>query len=114
MRKKMSNAQRAKQFIPFAALKGYEEALRKQEQVKISSIELSEDSQILLDQKLRRLKKGDLLLARYYDDGEIHEISGLLSRIDVNLKYLQIVNTKIALEKLIALSSPVLDSDSES
>lgn len=31
-RPKMSPADRAKQFMPFAALKGYEEALRKKEQ----------------------------------------------------------------------------------
>lgn len=30
-RPKMSPAERAKQFMPFAALKGYEEALRKKE-----------------------------------------------------------------------------------
>lgn len=30
-RPKMPNSQRAKQFLPFAALKGYEEALRKKE-----------------------------------------------------------------------------------
>ena len=31
-RKKMSNAMRAKQFMPFAALKGYEDALRRKEE----------------------------------------------------------------------------------
>jgi len=31
-RPKMDRAERAKQFMPFAALKGYEEALRKKEQ----------------------------------------------------------------------------------
>ena len=31
-RPKMSQADRAKQFMPFAALKGYEEALRRKEQ----------------------------------------------------------------------------------
>ena len=30
-RAKMPNSQRSKQFLPFAALKGYEEALRKKE-----------------------------------------------------------------------------------
>lgn len=33
MRKKMTQAARAKQFMPFAALKGYEEALRQVERM---------------------------------------------------------------------------------
>ena len=32
VRPKMDRAERAKQFMPFAALKGYQEALRKKEQ----------------------------------------------------------------------------------
>ena len=42
-RGKMSPAERAKQFMPFAALKGYEEALRQKEKIVVEKIELSEE-----------------------------------------------------------------------
>ncbi len=36
---------RAKQFVPFAALKGYEEALRAKEQMIVDEIELLEENE---------------------------------------------------------------------
>lgn len=44
-RPKMSREERAKQFMPFAALKGYEEALRKKEKILMSKKGLSEEDQ---------------------------------------------------------------------
>ena len=41
-RPKMSRAERAKQFMPFAALKGYSEALRRKEKKIVPQIVLSE------------------------------------------------------------------------
>ena len=41
----MSRQDRAKQFMPFAALKGYEEALRKKEKITVPKAELSEERQ---------------------------------------------------------------------
>ena len=42
-RKKMNQAARAKQFMPFAALKGYDIALRAKEKILVPKIELSEE-----------------------------------------------------------------------
>lgn len=42
-RAKMSREERAKQFMPFAALKGYPDALRKKEKIVVPKMELSED-----------------------------------------------------------------------
>ena len=42
-RMKMSQADRAKQFMPFAALKGYDDALRAKEKVVVPRKELSEE-----------------------------------------------------------------------
>ena len=44
-RTKMSREERAKQFMPFAALKGYPEALQKKEKIVVPKVELSEDYQ---------------------------------------------------------------------
>ena len=45
MRTRMDRENRAKQFMPFAALKGYPEALRSVEQVWEPQTELSEESE---------------------------------------------------------------------
>ncbi len=45
---KMSREERAKQFMPFAALKGYEEALRKKEK------QLKEGDIVLINDKSQR------------------------------------------------------------
>lgn len=39
----MSREERAKQFMPFAALKGYPDALRKKEKIIVPKMELSEE-----------------------------------------------------------------------
>lgn len=60
VRAKMSREERAKQFIPFAALKGYEDALREKEKVVVEKIELSEERKAELDAKLHQVRKNDM------------------------------------------------------
>lgn len=55
MRSKMSREDRAKQFMPFAALKGYEEALRAKEKIVVPKVELSEDIKEVPDRKLQSI-----------------------------------------------------------
>ena len=57
-RMKMSPADRAKQFMPFAALKGYEETLRAKEKVVVPKTELSEEMLEDLDRKLHQIQNG--------------------------------------------------------
>lgn len=54
-RGRMNREDRAKQFMPFAALKGYPEALRKKEKIVVPKIELPEEYQEELDRKLRQI-----------------------------------------------------------
>ena len=51
---------RAKQFMPFAALKGFNEALLEKEKIKVDKIYLCEDAIILIDNILKSLKIGFL------------------------------------------------------
>ena len=62
-RAKMSREERAKQFMPFAALKGYPDALRKKEKIVVPKMELSEDYEEELDRRLRRVRKNDSVAA---------------------------------------------------
>ena len=57
----MSREERAKQFMPFAALKGYPDALRKKEKIIVPKMELSEEYEEELDRRLRQVRKNEVL-----------------------------------------------------
>lgn len=97
---KMSREDRAKQFMPFAALKGYPDALRKKEKIVVPKLEFSEEYQEELDRKLRQVKKNDIVTVVYYCKDEYLKLTGMVSRIDDTARILKIVNTKIAFEDL--------------
>ena len=100
MEYRMSREERAKQFMPFAALKGHQEALRKKEKILVSKAELSEEYQEELDRKLRQVKKKDIITVVYFCKGEYLKLTGMVSRIDTTARMIKIVNTKIAFEDL--------------
>ena len=54
-------ANRAAQFMPFAALTGYYELVRKQEITVEPKRELTEEKALALSKKLEGLKRGDLI-----------------------------------------------------
>ena len=100
-RYKMSVSDRAKQFAPFAALKGYEEALRAREKIIVDKIELSEEMLEELDKKMHCIQKGELATIIYFSKGEYIKISGMVARIDETSRILQIVNTKIPFDDIL-------------
>ena len=94
-RTKMETAQRAKQFVPFAALKGFEEALRAKEKVIVPKIELTEESMEELNRKLLCIEKKDMITVVYYCQDEYVKVTGMVTRIDAYARVLCVVNTKI-------------------
>lgn len=97
---KMSREDRAKQFMPFAALKGYPEALRKKEKIVVEKMELSDEYKEELDRKLRQVHKNDMITIIYYHKEEYLKLTGMVSRIDKTARILKIVNTKIDFDDL--------------
>lgn len=97
---RMSRQERAKQFMPFAALKGYETALRKKEKIVVPKIELCEDYEEQLDYKLRQVRKGDIISVVYFCKGEYLKVTGMVSQIDKTVKVIRLVNTKIRFEDI--------------
>lgn len=94
---------RAKQFVPFAALKGYEEALRAKERIVVEKIELSEERKAELDFKLNQIKKNDIITVVYFDKDEYIKVEGMVSRLDTDARILKIVNTKIPFDDIYEL-----------
>ena len=94
-RQKMSRADRAKQFMPFAALKGYEEALREKERVIVSCKVIPEDAAEQIDRTLHQLQPWNLVTVIYFPEHQYLKCTGTVSQIDKKSKMLKIVNTWI-------------------
>lgn len=83
---------RAAQFAPFAALTGYEDAVREAARLTEGKIELTEDAQAVLDAKLRPLADGsmtgkEVTLTWFQPDarksgGAYVTTTGILKRVD--------------------------------
>lgn len=108
-RTKMSREERAKQFMPFAALKGYPEALRKVEKIVVPKVELSEEYQEALNRKLKQVRKKDIITVVYFCRNEYLKQTGMVSRLDETARVLCIVNTKIAFDDIYDISGKNID-----
>lgn len=87
--------ERAKQFMPFAALRGLPDALAAKEKVLVPKIELSPEMAEELDRQMHLIAKGKMVTVIYFNNGEYIKITGLVARIDETSRILQIVNTRI-------------------
>ena len=83
---------RAKQFLPFDALKGLQEALREKEIEYEEKKELSEETLADLDNILNRIGIGNIVKIKYYRNRRYIEIKGLVTKIDSIKKKIQIDN----------------------
>ncbi len=110
-RSKMSREDRAKQFMPFAALKGYPDALRKKEKIVVPRMELSEEYKESLDRKLRQVRKNDIITVVYFCQNEYLEQTGMVARIDETARVLRIVNTKICFDDIFDITGDKIDGE---
>ena len=92
---------RGKQFLPFDALKGFQEALKEKEKIYIEKMELLDDEIELINRQLLKLKIGMMVKIKYYDNGNYLEIQGMVSKIDQENQYLVIVKTKIKFNDIL-------------
>lgn len=98
---KMPIEERAKQFMPFAALRGLPDALAAKEKVLVPKIELSPEIAEELDRRMHLIAKGKMATVVYFSNGEYIKITGLVARIDETGRILQIVNTKIPFDDIL-------------
>lgn len=103
VRPKMSVENRAKQFMPFAALRGLAEALAQKEKIIVDRIELTEDMAAELDWSMRGLEAGMIVAVVYFCKGEYLKKTGIVSMIDKVSRVLHIVEMKIGFEELLKL-----------
>ena len=99
-RPKMDISNRAKQFMPFDALTGFREALEAKEKIVVPRMELSEEYKEELDEKMRGITKRSMVYIVHFVKGEYIKTTGLVSKIDINDRMIQIVNEKIMFDDI--------------
>ena len=89
--------QRAKIFLPFAGVRGLDEALerKRQERLVEERIILSEDGEKEIDAVLSDIRKGDSVSVSYYDNGRYRTLEGKVIRKDENEGFILMENTPV-------------------
>lgn len=81
---------RARQFLPFDALKGLQEALREKEIEYEEKKDLSEDTLNELNNKFNQIDNGSFVKITFYKNGKYSEIKGRVTNIYYIKKKIQI------------------------
>ena len=98
----MPASRRAKQFMPFDALRGLKEAIASKEKIPIPKKELAEDMVREINSILVDLRKGQDVTVVYYNDyeEEYHQLTGAVEKVDSYWRLLQIGNIAIDFEEI--------------
>ncbi len=97
------HADRAMQFAPFAALKGYYESVREQERITEPKRELSEDEAEEVSNTLNKLTLGTTVKIRYYDVDAYTTIVGVVSEINLPYRRLKVVKTTVPFDDIYSI-----------
>lgn len=107
---RMSLQNRAAQFSPFAALTGYDDALKETARLTDRFIELDEDRKQEIDRQIGYLQqhRGEAVTVKitYFvpdarkDGGAYNTLEGCVQKIDENSRSLRIQGTEIPVEKI--------------
>jgi len=92
---------RARQFLPFDALKGFRESLEKMEILSENKKILSYDSEEELNNKFLTLDVGNRVLVKYYYQFDYIETYGIIKKIDTIYKKLYLNSCYIFFDDII-------------
>lgn len=82
---------RAKQFLPFDALKGFQEELRRvEEEVEEKEVDY-----------FSKVEIGDIVFVKYYYHTEYMEMVGIIRQIDLDKQLLLLLSTAISFSDII-------------
>jgi hypothetical protein len=94
---------RAKQFLPFATLKGYYDEIRERKRVIQPRRDRTDEEDILLSYQMNQIKKGMMIKVVYYAREAYETTEGLVTHIDLAFHTLSIVKTKISLNDIYVI-----------
>jgi hypothetical protein len=91
---------RAKQFMPFAALKGYYDLIKDAEKTVEPRHELNEDDALRLSQTVAKLARGSVVRVTYYEDDGYITKDGAITSMDFAIRRLWLVHKEIAFDDI--------------
>lgn len=94
---------RARQFIPFMALKGYFEMCHAVENAPKPRHVLTEEEQTALSLAIRSLHECDMVKVVHYVKETYVETKGLVSEVVPELRYLRVVRTRIRFDDILSI-----------
>lgn len=109
-RVKMDISNRAKQFMPFAALKGLPEALEKKEKIVVPRPVLSEERLEELDYKMNQILKGMVVSVTYYEGEDCFQKTGMVAKKSAESRILQVVDKKIHFDTILGIEIENVDT----
>ena len=110
----VNKSERARQFLPFDALKGFKEAIKEKQRIVVNRKELTEDTLENLSYKFNQIKEGTIITIIHYDKFEYIKTEGFVSKIDLNNLYLMIVDKKIKIDNIYDITSDyIINIDEE-
>ena len=101
----MPLSQRAKQFLPFSALAGYEEALREKE-LKMGYTDrpsFAEETAEEINAELINIAEGDLCFIKYYNRGRIEMVRDCVSKIDKVFRRVYISDVCVRMDDILVV-----------
>ncbi len=96
----MDRENRAKQFMPFDALKGLREALAEKERIIVPKHDLSEEQKEEINLKLSQVRKKDVITVEFFKNIEYVQLTGIVEQVDDINRKLVVVNTNIPFEDI--------------
>ena len=117
----MSILSRSAQFAPFAALTGYDDAVKETARLTDKRLEIDEGLKNILNNKLQYILENKLLQPEItftyfvYDTkksgGKYIEKTGVVKKIDLNEKYIMLKDkTKISIDEIINITGDILEN----
>lgn len=102
----MNRADRAKQFLPFDALRGLQDELRLRENLyaRVEKKELSDEYKEKISAKLNKLELGIIADIVSYNHGHYIRTQGKVANIDIIAKFLIINDEKIRFDNLYKIN----------
>ena len=100
----MANRQdRARQFMPFASLKGYFDKILEQQRITEPKKDLSESECERISNEINQVKKGMIVTVTHYDKDCYIKDSGIVSNIDFTFRTLIIVKKQIKFDDIFSV-----------
>ena len=92
---------RARQFMPFAALRGYYELIRRQERVAEPRRELAQEDAERISRVLAGLRKGDMVRVTHYDVDAYVATEGVFAGADPAGRTVRVVRQAIPFDDIL-------------